>query len=157
MKQLIRLPKVMAERALWAREDYIENPEDAQADDNMMIWCHCPEDGLWYSVDGNYSRTSPKEKLVHEEEKEYKVESLAKKHYERVLYYSEIRVKVLERDNHTCQRCFATAPSKFHIHHILKRKEGGGDFLDNLITVCHQCHLPADKKLYNPPWEIAED
>lgn len=27
-----------------------------------------------------------------------------------------------------------------HDHHILRRSQGGGDGLDNLLWVCHPCH-----------------
>jgi len=37
---------------------------------------------------------------------------------------------------------------------ILKKKEGGGDEIDNLITLCPLCHSKADsKKYYNPKWK----
>jgi 5-methylcytosine-specific restriction endonuclease McrA len=51
------------------------------------------------------------------------------------------RAAALQRDGHTCRRCGAsmrTAP--LHVHHVLPRSEGGLTVLDNLLTLCEQCH-----------------
>lgn len=47
------------------------------------------------------------------------------------------------RDNHTCQ-CCKTKKGTLHAHHIIYRSKGGADTLDNLITLCEECH----KKLH---------
>lgn len=60
------LPKSMAERALFAREAVISQPDSTQFDDNMLLWAPCEEDGLWYSLLGNYSASSPIEKRAKE-------------------------------------------------------------------------------------------
>lgn len=49
----------------------------------------------------------------------------------------------LNRDNYTCQ-CCKTKKGTLHAHHIIYRKNGGADTLDNLITLCEECH----KKLH---------
>lgn len=49
----------------------------------------------------------------------------------------------LNRDNYTCQCCKAKKGT-LHIHHIIYRSNGGADTLDNLITLCADCH----KKLH---------
>ena len=62
-------------------------------------------------------------------------------------YWSKVRERILERDNWTCQRC-GQEFEKYHIHHIVKKKENGSDTNDNLITVCHKCHKILDTKEY---------
>jgi len=75
------------------------------------------------------------------------------RHRKRQIYWSEVRKAVLERDNYTCQKCGKVGKGRFHIHHILKRRKGGTDHMDNLITVCPVCHKAVDSKEYNPTWE----
>ena len=156
---LDKLPKSMAERALWAREEFIKNPQNSQIDDETLVWCKSP-DGLWYSIAGNYSADSPEQKRVKkdEREKEYKnrmasAEEMAEEQYKNIVYQSKIRLQVLERDKYTCQICGDEANTKLHVHHILKRIEGGTDHFDNLLTVCPKCHRKIDTKLYNPNWK----
>jgi len=49
-----------------------------------------------------------------------------------------------ERDNWECQRCNSQGGpygnSILHAHHIVPISEGGGNELNNLITLCHDCH-----------------
>lgn len=52
--------------------------------------------------------------------------------------WSAARRATLARDEHRCQKCFAT--SGLEVHHKLERVHGGGDDLDNLITLCSHCH-----------------
>lgn len=154
------MPDSMAERVLKARELFIKNPKESQVDDDMLVWCYCEDTGLWYSIAGNYSASSPNKKREIERKREetsdkwrLKMEKEAMKQYKERVYYSEIRRDVLERDYHTCQICKKMGNSSFHVHHILKRRHGGEDYLDNLITVCPSCHKQADTKLYNPNWK----
>ena len=143
----------MFERALWARKEFIENPDGSQYDDNALIWCFNKEDGLWYSLLGNYSHSSPLEKRKYKEEYEKNIETASQEIYQSVFYQGKIRLEILKRDKYTCQICGKKGDSKLHIHHILKKLESGGDFPDNLITLCPSCHKSADNKLYNPDWE----
>jgi hypothetical protein len=50
-----------------------------------------------------------------------------------------LRIACLMRDNYTCQTC-----KKRHVrleaHHIVFRSHGGKDTLDNLLTLCEECH-----------------
>jgi hypothetical protein len=50
-----------------------------------------------------------------------------------------LRVACLMRDGYQCQQC-----SKQHVrleaHHIVFREHGGKDTLENLLTLCEQCH-----------------
>jgi len=56
--------------------------------------------------------------------------------------WDELRRKVYERDNYTCQDqdCKAT-DTKLNAHHIIFKSKGGSDSLDNLITLCESCHI----------------
>lgn len=51
----------------------------------------------------------------------------------------KLRDEILERDNHKCQICGATN-RKLHVHHKIKRKNGGKTVSENLITLCPSCH-----------------
>ncbi len=44
----------------------------------------------------------------------------------------------LERDGHTCMKCRST--EDLQAHHINALVYGGEDELDNLITLCTECH-----------------
>ena len=48
------------------------------------------------------------------------------------------RMKVLWRDEFTCQIC--KSKENLQVHHIIPRSKGGSDTLNNLITVCSACH-----------------
>ncbi|OTF07708.1 HNH endonuclease [Halorubrum sp. SD612] len=58
--------------------------------------------------------------------------------------WDERRRKVYSRDNYTCQQCGARGGSsgdtELHAHHLTPRSEGGSDSLDNLQTLCVNCH-----------------
>lgn len=48
-----------------------------------------------------------------------------------------IRRRVLARDHHRCVRC---GQDGNQVDHIIPRKRGGDDDLDNLQTLCVECH-----------------
>lgn len=48
------------------------------------------------------------------------------------------REEVLERDSHECQVC--KRKDSLHLHHLIKRKNGGNHDAENLITLCASCH-----------------
>lgn len=54
------------------------------------------------------------------------------------------RLKVLNRDNWTCQQCgyehYPQSPTQIHVHHIKPISEGGGHGYDNLEALCRSCH-----------------
>lgn len=52
--------------------------------------------------------------------------------------YKQLQKAVLERDNFTCRKCgcYTNAPP----HHRIKLSQGGSDILDNLETLCLDCH-----------------
>jgi predicted HNH restriction endonuclease len=55
--------------------------------------------------------------------------------------WANIRSLVISRDNRTCTSCEKTFPAKdLTVHHVVPRREGGSDELDNLVTLCPPCH-----------------
>jgi len=55
--------------------------------------------------------------------------------------WQKIRLKVLERDEWVCKKCY-DPDSTLHIHHryYLKNKEPWEYPLESLITLCEECH-----------------
>lgn len=74
--------------------------------------------------------------------------------------WRRLRKVVYERDAWTCQecgaRCLNTSDSrskpklKIQAHHILPRRYGGTDALENLVTLCMSCHHSRERA-YQPP------
>lgn len=61
--------------------------------------------------------------------------------------WASVREDVLERDSYKCRFCEISDEehrSKYGrgltAHHIIPRRDGGPDTLENLITVCQSCH-----------------
>ncbi len=57
--------------------------------------------------------------------------------------WSTRREKVLKRDEHTCQSCRANTDKKeinAEVHHSKYIDKGGSHKLENLITLCEDCH-----------------
>ncbi|WP_121821072.1 HNH endonuclease [Halostella salina] len=54
------------------------------------------------------------------------------------------RKKVYRRDGYTCQHCGAkggqNGDTELHAHHIVPKSRGGSHHLNNLVTVCRDCH-----------------
>jgi hypothetical protein len=74
---------------------------------------------------------------------------------------SDIFTECLIRDNHTCQDCGST--KCLEVHHLLPISQGGRNKLDNLKTVCHDCHKNNYKDVHFPkdkskiiPYELRE-
>ena len=160
MDSFENLPKVMIERAFYARKKSIEDPKSIQLDDNLLPWIYCEEDDRWYSFSGNYSNSSPEEKIRKKKEslkksnqKYMEMQEDAYLEYKENLKWTLVREDILERDGYKCQLCGKKGTSKLHIHHILKRINGGENYYDQLLTVCPKCHSLADRKRYNPSWE----
>jgi hypothetical protein len=61
---------------------------------------------------------------------------------------SDIFTDCLIRDNHTCQDCGSL--DKLEIHHIVPVSQGGKNTLDNMKTVCHDCHVTNYKDVHYP-------
>lgn len=53
--------------------------------------------------------------------------------------WPKIKEMIRERDDYRCQVCGKTN-GKLDVHHIIPRRDGGQDSMDNLITVCDGCH-----------------
>lgn len=53
-----------------------------------------------------------------------------------------MRIRVFVRDSLTCTECSFNSddPSDFHVHHKVPRAEGGTNDIENLTTVCCDCH-----------------
>ena len=66
--------------------------------------------------------------------------------------FHNVKSAALHRDGYKCQIC-GQEHGKLEIHHIIFRSEGGSNSIDNLITLCPECHhkihqgeLTIDKK-----------
>ena len=60
-----------------------------------------------------------------------------------------LKIRAAKRDNFTCQKCKLEDKTgiKLEAHHIIPLYLGGKDELENLITLCFDCHKFApDKK-----------
>ena len=53
--------------------------------------------------------------------------------------YANAREHALVRDNYTCQ-CCGKKNCRLEVHHIVFRSNCGSDTLENLITLCKDCH-----------------
>ena len=54
-------------------------------------------------------------------------------------YWKDIRQTILERDCNACRQCGFSGRG-LHIHHIVEKRNGGGEDIGNLMTLCNQCH-----------------
>lgn len=53
----------------------------------------------------------------------------------------DYRLRILERDDYTCQNCRVRfAADMLEVHHIKPKAKRGKDFMTNLITLCLRCH-----------------
>jgi 5-methylcytosine-specific restriction endonuclease McrA len=55
------------------------------------------------------------------------------------LDWDELRRRVYERDNHTCSNCGRSGVA-LHAHHIVPLSRGGSNSINNLKTLCEDCH-----------------
>ena len=63
------------------------------------------------------------------------------------LSWKKVRMQALVRDGFQCQAhrvglpvCGETSLGTLTVHHLLPKAQGGGDELDNLLTLCRACH-----------------
>lgn len=72
--------------------------------------------------------------------------------------YQYIKGAVLRRDRRRCRDCGFRPEigerDKLHVHHITPKSEGGSDEMDNLITLCEDCH---NKRHSNPDKTFPEE
>jgi len=59
-----------------------------------------------------------------------------------------LREYILQRDKYSCKHseCEKKEKTILNVHHIVERNNGGTDSPDNLITLCNNCHTPANHK-----------
>ena len=55
--------------------------------------------------------------------------------------WASIRRTILARDGRRCQECGKAG--RLEVHHLLPLKHGGDDSVDNLKTMCRDCHISA--------------
>ena len=53
--------------------------------------------------------------------------------------FYNVKSAVLSRDNYTCQICGAKN-TQLQVHHIRFRSKSGSNRMDNLVTLCKECH-----------------
>lgn len=49
------------------------------------------------------------------------------------------RIQAFKRDGHRCTDC--KKAGRLEVHHVLPLSEGGRNDLDNLKTLCRDCHI----------------
>lgn len=54
--------------------------------------------------------------------------------------------QIRKRDGDRCARCGATSP--LHVHHRIRRSQGGRNDSSNLVTLCEPCHTWAHRNPY---------
>lgn len=59
--------------------------------------------------------------------------------------WRDLRQATLRRDGHACQYCGAVA---HQADHVVPRRRGGADALDNLVACCHICNKTAGNHLF---------
>ena len=62
--------------------------------------------------------------------------------------FYNVKAAVLSRDNYTCQICGAQN-TQLQVHHIRFRSQGGSDSMENLTTLCKDCHEKIHKNELN--------
>lgn len=79
---------------------------------------------------------------------------MGKNTYEKQIDWKMKRLLVIKRDNFKCQFCKGKQrmlkqlpPNELDCHHIIPQALGGTDDLENLITICKNCHQKENKKL----------
>jgi hypothetical protein len=62
--------------------------------------------------------------------------------------WRERRKECYARDNWTCQDCGVKCRNEVRIqaHHVIARRLGGGDELENLLTLCASCHQKRERR-----------
>jgi 5-methylcytosine-specific restriction endonuclease McrA len=59
---------------------------------------------------------------------------------------TETKAEILKRDSTECKICSFRDEQRLQIHHIVPVSNGGSDDYDNLITLCHKCHVLIHKE-----------
>jgi 5-methylcytosine-specific restriction endonuclease McrA len=58
--------------------------------------------------------------------------------------FSCTRRQAKQRDNNCCRLC--SSPHNLQVHHIVWQCFGGGHHIDNLTTLCSDCHMYQHKQ-----------
>jgi hypothetical protein len=68
-----------------------------------------------------------------------------------------VRPRTLERDNHTCQQCLKKGSKNLQldVHHINGDTRDDRD--ENLITLCHKCHIILERAMLKSFLELLEE
>ncbi|EMA68834.1 pCQ3_20 [Halorubrum aidingense JCM 13560] len=66
---------------------------------------------------------------------------LQRKAYRTNSLSTQVRNAVLDRDGNKCRRCGST--EILEVHHIIPYSRGGKDEVQNLATLCQECHRAA--------------
>jgi predicted HNH restriction endonuclease len=84
---------------------------------------------------------------ITEKRKKKREKNRVKNEYER--QFNVNRQIVLVLDNNECREC--GSKEKLHVHHIKERCKGGTNDINNLITLCNNCHKEKHKNenVYN--------
>jgi len=56
-------------------------------------------------------------------------------------------------DERNCQICGEGRPRSMETHHIIPRRYGGSDDVENLVTLCANCHRAVESIYSNDRWE----
>lgn len=83
---------------------------------------------------------------IDDELEEIDYETTRQKYYaknQRKLMTKELRRRIIERDNYTCQNCGKYMPDEvgLHVDHIVSIKNGGKTVESNLQVLCDKCNL----------------
>ncbi|MHC4687706.1 MAG: HNH endonuclease [Planctomycetota bacterium] len=54
--------------------------------------------------------------------------------------FSRRSTAVFRRDRWRCRNPFCRSPKNLTVHHLVKRSQGGNDHIENLVTLCWECH-----------------
>lgn len=52
---------------------------------------------------------------------------------------NRVKKEALKRDNYECTRC--SRKDNLNVHHVVSLSEGGEDTLNNVETLCLDCHI----------------
>ena len=66
------------------------------------------------------------------------IQGVGYQHGDAMGFYN-VKTAVLNRDNYTCQICGAQN-TQLQVHHLQFRSHGGSDSMENLTTLCKDCH-----------------
>ena len=89
---------------------------------------------------------------IDDELEEIGYETTREKYYaksQRRLMTRELRRRIIERDNYTCQICGKYMPDEvgLHVDHVIPIKRGGKSVESNLQVLCDKCNLRKGKRM----------